>query len=199
MPRETEELFWHRTAEWLIFEKISGSCPVQCKHYVSHGILCASVSSYVSMSWHWVPIKSLALYFLATRYLYTLILLSLLFSRLNSTTSLNISWYERCSTALMIFMPLGWTCSSKSMSLIPGREDCREHRKFSTLVLYEVLVFYSFKRYTLAGCTNWWNCKKTRSYPSQQWGWKKCYFPAGEVYTVQWSSAKWVVHNSFLA
>lgn len=115
-----KKLFWHRTTKWLMYGKISGNCLFQCKHYVSRGILSASVCSFIPMSCHWAPIKSLALYFLATRYLYTLILLSLLFSRLNSTSSLNLSWYERCSTALMIFMPLGWTCSSKSMSLIPG-------------------------------------------------------------------------------
>ena len=59
--------------------------------------------------------------------------LSLLFSRLNHPSSLSFSLYERCSNPLMIFVALGWTCSSKSVSLELGRKDCTEDRKSSTL------------------------------------------------------------------
>ena len=45
---------------------------------------------------------------------------SLLFSRLNSLSSLSLSSYVRCSSPFIIFVAHGWTCSWMSMSLVLG-------------------------------------------------------------------------------
>lgn len=59
--------------------------------------------------------------------------LSILFCRLNHPSSFSFTSYKRCSSPLMIFVALDWTCSSESVSLELGRKDCREDRKSSTL------------------------------------------------------------------
>ena len=43
---------------------------------------------------------------------------SLLLSGLNSPSSLSLYLYERCSSALIFFLALHWTCFRKSMSLL---------------------------------------------------------------------------------
>jgi len=54
------------------------------------------------------------------------ILLSLLFSRLNSPSSLSLSSQERCSTPFSIFVGLHWTFSSSSVSLSTGEPSSSE-------------------------------------------------------------------------
>uniref|UniRef100_A0A8B9QH24 Glycoprotein endo-alpha-1,2-mannosidase n=2 Tax=Apteryx owenii TaxID=8824 RepID=A0A8B9QH24_APTOW len=54
------------------------------------------------------------------RYLYLLIRisLSLLFSRLNRPSSLSFFSYKQCSSPLIVFVALCWTCSSRSVSVL---------------------------------------------------------------------------------
>ena len=54
------------------------------------------------------------------RYLYRWLRspLSLLFSRWNRPSSLSLSLYEKCSSLLIIFVALCWSCSSMSVSLL---------------------------------------------------------------------------------
>ena len=62
--------------------------------------------------------------------------LSPLFSRLNKTLSCSLYSYVRCSSPLIIFMPLCWTCSSISMSLLYwGAQGCTQHPSRASLVL----------------------------------------------------------------
>ena len=72
------------------------------------------------------------------RHLYTLVrsCLSLLFSRLNSPSSLSLSWYIWCSELLIIIEALGWTCSSMSVPhLSQEDQDWTQHSRSVSPVL----------------------------------------------------------------
>ena len=73
---------------------------------------------------HWQEPDSV---FFTHSYIYSLIhlftwidkiLLSLLFSRMNSPSSLSLSSYERYCSPFIILTALSWTCSSKSISVL---------------------------------------------------------------------------------
>lgn len=60
--------------------------------------------------------------------------LSLHFSRLNKTSSLNLSLYERCYSPLIILVSLHWILSSSCMSLLYWRHAVRlVHLSLKTL------------------------------------------------------------------
>lgn len=113
------------------------------KCYVFYGIFYASVRSHIPLSYHWAPIKRVQLLpsFPSTSCLHTLIRSCWAFPKLHSTSSLSLIWEMLQSPNDLCGSWLG-LLQQVHAPLVAGREDFREHRKFSTLVLYNVHVFY---------------------------------------------------------
>lgn len=92
----------------------------------SERISCVSADAHYLLPCHWASLKRVCLCLLCTLpsdictywWVYPQV-----FSKLNDTTSLILSSYERCSRLFITFMALSWIFSSMSMSCLYWRDQ----------------------------------------------------------------------------
>jgi len=86
------------------------------------GISCVSICAHCLLCFQWAPLRRVWLRLLYSPHQVFMhtgkIPLSLLFSRLNSPSTLSFCLYVRCSKPSVILMALSWPCPNMSMSLL---------------------------------------------------------------------------------
>ncbi|KAK0688829.1 E41L5 protein, partial [Pygoscelis papua] len=115
----------------------------ECFFLCLSGISCISVCAHCLLSCLWARLRRVRLLSLCppSGFLHTgKILLSFLFSRLNSPSSLSLSFYVRCSRPFIVFVTLCCSPSSMSMFLLSwGAQSCAQHSRGVSPVLIRVL------------------------------------------------------------